>query len=55
MNSNEDVIVWADGTWCYRYELHEMNYMSDDYRVLQYASGDWSLFLTIHEDCVNSN
>jgi hypothetical protein len=37
----EDIILWSDDTWCYRYELSEMNYMSDDYFVLQFASTDW--------------
>jgi len=29
----EDIYLWPDGTWCYRYELEEMLHMSDDYRV----------------------
>jgi hypothetical protein len=36
---NEDLIVWADGTWCYRYELEEMTYMSDDYEVVRFGTG----------------
>ena len=31
---SDDVLVWADGSWCYRYELHEMSHMSDDYTTL---------------------
>lgn len=30
----EDILLWADGTWCYRYELSEMRFMSDDYRTI---------------------
>lgn len=50
IQDNEDVLVWPDETWCYRYELSEMNHMSDDYMVLPFDSGEWILFLTIHED-----
>lgn len=39
---NEDIIVWGDvfDTWCYRYELHEMTHMSDDYRVIPFDDGE---------------
>jgi hypothetical protein len=37
----EDILLWSDDTWCYRYELSEMSHMSDDYFVLQFASTDW--------------
>lgn len=37
----DDVILWPCGTWCYRDELPEFTHMSDDYRVLNYMSGDW--------------
>lgn len=29
--SQEDILEWPDGTWCFRYELHEMAHKSDDY------------------------
>lgn len=32
--SSEDILRWSDGTWCFRYELHEMTHMSDDYEVI---------------------
>jgi hypothetical protein len=38
---HEDLIVWADGTNCLRYELSEMNYMSDDYRTIAFESKEW--------------
>lgn len=41
MMSGEDIIVWADDTWCYRYELHEYMHMSDDYLVLPEGSAAW--------------
>lgn len=34
----EDILLWPDNTWCYRYELHEMNHMSDDYLTLAFGS-----------------
>ena len=34
----EDVILWPDNTWCYRYELHQMQHMSDDYLVVPFGS-----------------
>lgn len=39
--SSEDVMLWADGTWCYRSELHEMSFMSDDYEVLPLFTPRW--------------
>lgn len=30
------VYEWADGTWCYHSELHEMTHMSDDYMLVWY-------------------
>lgn len=32
--SLEDLCIWADGTWCYREDLEEMSFMSDDYEVV---------------------
>jgi len=34
----EDIILWPDNTQCYRYELHEMQHMSDDFIVVPYGS-----------------
>lgn len=31
--SNEDIMVWPDGTWCFRHQLPEMSHKSDDYVV----------------------
>jgi hypothetical protein len=44
MNS-EDILVWADGTWCYAEELEEMNHMSDDFAVLPVDSEPYNQFL----------
>ena len=32
--SQEDVILWPDGTWCYREDLPQMQWKSDDYRTV---------------------
>jgi hypothetical protein len=45
----EDIIVWADSTWCYRHELSFMGWKSDDYEVVFYGSGVYYL-LTLHAD-----
>ncbi len=46
--NDEDILVWSDGTWCYRYELWEMTHMSDDYLVLSYDSPEYNLFCEIN-------
>ena len=41
-NDIEDVIMWPDDSWCYRYELEEFQQgRSDDYRVIPYDSEEW--------------
>lgn len=34
----DDLIVWADGTQCFRSEVAEYSYMSDDYEVVSFGS-----------------
>lgn len=41
----DDICLWADGTWCYRHELGEYSYMSDDYEVRHQGSPEWHSFL----------
>lgn len=43
--NQEDVCVWADGTWCYVYELQDYQHMSDDYFVLSEGSNEYYNFL----------
>ena len=45
MQETEDVILWSDGTWCYRHELVEYGHMSDDYIVIEYGTTSWNNFL----------
>jgi len=42
---SEDIFLWSDGTNCYRYEVGEMNHMSDDYIVLYYNSEGYNNFI----------
>lgn len=37
--SNEDLVVWPDGEWCYREELNQMTYKSDDYEIVMIGTG----------------
>lgn len=39
--SSEDLIVWPDGTTCFRHELWEYAHMSDDYEVVPVSSPRW--------------
>lgn len=34
----DDILLWPDGTWCYRHDLHEMGHKSDDYEVIPFGS-----------------
>ena len=37
----EDVFLWPDGVWCYRYEVEEYSYKSDDYEVVKVGTIKW--------------
>lgn len=39
--SEDDIIVWPDGTWCYRRDLDDYGWMSDDYIVFPVDSAEW--------------
>lgn len=41
----DDIFVWADGIWCYRCELWEMDYKSDDYGVIYVDTVEYDTFL----------
>lgn len=43
--SNDDVVVWADGTWCFGDELSQMTHLSDDYYVLECGTDEYYEFL----------
>lgn len=44
--SLDDILLWADGTWCYRYELPEMSHMSDDIEVIPYGTHQYNLLIS---------
>ena len=49
----EDVFLWPDGGWCYRFEFCYSNYghRSDDYETLQYDTPEYNAFMEkINED-----
>jgi hypothetical protein len=35
--NSELICIWPDGTWCYKYELHEMTHMGDDYETKEFC------------------
>lgn len=39
--SDEDILLWADGTWCYAEELDEMSHMSDDFERVPVDTPRW--------------
>lgn len=43
--SSDDILVWPDGTWCFRQFLHEYAYMSDDFRVIPDGTHEWDEFI----------
>lgn len=38
INSELDIFLWSDNTWCYRQELNQMTHMSDDFIVIPFGS-----------------
>lgn len=50
----EDLIVYPDGTSCYRYELHEMGWKSDDFVVLPFGSKEYNDHFKSMKDNDNS-
>ena len=45
MKDIEDIILWPDDVWCYRYQMVDHTYKSDDYVVLEYGTTRWNRFL----------
>lgn len=43
--SNEDIMVWPDGTFCCRLELPEYGYMGDDYVTHPVGSPEWKSYM----------
>ncbi len=32
--ADENICIWADGTWCFQGSVEEYHWMSDDYAVI---------------------
>lgn len=43
--SCDDVMVWPDGTWCYRDDGADMRHHSDDYYVIPADTPEWERFI----------
>lgn len=43
--SQEDLIVWPDGTWCFVSDLPSMSWKSDDYEHIPCGSDRWRRIL----------
>jgi hypothetical protein len=48
--SMDDIILWADTTWCYRSEFTGYGWRSDDYTVISAGCVAWSEFLNSEQD-----
>jgi hypothetical protein len=43
----EDIILWPDTSWCYRYELSEFSSgKSDDYSVIYVGTSAYNQFIS---------
>ena len=45
----ENIYLWANGTWCYSYELEEMLHMSDDFQIIYEGTPEHDKFLEQYE------
>lgn len=38
----EDIMLWPDGTWCYREDLEDyLSFLSDDFEVVPFGTPRW--------------
>lgn len=42
----DDLILWPDGTWCFRHELPQYGHMSDDYRTIPVDTDEYEEFFS---------
>lgn len=45
----EDIVLWPCGTWCYREDLYEFTFMSDDFEILKHGTQEYDSFLWAEE------
>lgn len=43
--SPDDIVVWPDDSWCFRSELEEYTWKSDDYRWILISDSEYDSFL----------
>lgn len=46
----DDIIVWPDKVWCYRCELWEMDFKSDDFCVIYVGTAEYKAFVEENEN-----
>ena len=44
--SDDDLILWPDGTWCFRSDLPMYSHMSDDYTVVPVDTDPYEEFFS---------
>lgn len=37
----DDILLWSDGFWCFREELHPRFLRDDDFQVVECGSDEW--------------
>lgn len=45
----EDIIRWPDGSWCYRAELGEYGWKSDDFEAVPFGTAEWERIVAEEE------
>jgi len=45
MTNTNNLIIWPDDTWCFRFELEDYSHKSDDYYTLPFNSVECYQFL----------
>ncbi len=43
--SPDDIVVWPDDSWCFRSELEEYTWKSDDYRWILISDSEYDSFM----------
>lgn len=46
----DDILLWPNGSWCYRSDVQDMSHLSDDYQVLRADSEQWHEFIQMEEE-----
>lgn len=47
--SPDDIVVWPDDSWCFRSELEEYTWKSDDYRWILISDSKYDSFMKARE------